>query len=730
MSSRLEGDGYSASRMRRLSLLLAVCLVSLVAACGGDDESGGPLDSALSYVPEGTPFVVAIDTDLEGDQYGSVQSILNQFPGGVNIEDLLRDQLASGVDGVSYEEDVKPLLGNPFVVSATDVTSFLDDSEDDDFVAAIQVKDGEALDRVIDATAPEQSSEVAGATVYEDDGSFFAVDEDMVVFAGSRELLEAALERAEAGDGLDPASFEEGLADLPDEGLARVYLDLQALIDQDPDTEAARKVDWVAALRTLGMTAVAKDDALELELNLRTEGEDLSDDSLPLAAGDEAPGVVRREGEFGFGLRDPSQLIGFFESAFQAIDPASYGDYETGKQAIAASYDIDLDEDVFDQMTGDLSVSVAVDGSFGARAEVADPGAFARTIDRVAKALPELGASLGVSAVRPAGRLYEAQLADGGRLAFGVSNEVFVVASTPARALAMAEAEPSQVDGAQGSFVMTADAERVALQVIDALGLAAGRGRPAGRRPVRPPARRAERLTRDEHRRHARLVQPDAGLAAHCAAQACSSGSGSIGSPPANQPPTQISKCRCGPEERPVLPTSPMRWPVRTRWPLATGIDPVAQVHEDVVVVLFLAVEDHVVAGAGGLVLDRFDHAAARRHHGRALVGGQVLALVAVALAARAEARVGAAPAEVTGEREDVVAEHQLRRAAGARAAAQAAPGDVQHVAALGQHPGLEAGEGDRVRCPRRARRGRAWPHACGRSRSERAVAPWPPDDR
>ena len=309
--------------MRRLSLLLAVCLVSLVAACGGDDESGGPLDSALSYVPEGTPFVVAIDTDLEGDQYGSVQSILNQFPGGVNIEDLLRDQLASGVDGVSYEEDVKPLLGNPFVVSATEVTSFLDDSEDDDFVAAIQVKDGEALDRVIDATAPEQSGEVAGATVYEDDGTFFAVDDDMVVFAGSRELLEAALERAEAGEGLDRARLRGGVWPTCRTRRSPAFTSTsKALIDQDPDTEAARKVDWVAALRTLGMTASAKDDAIELELNLRTDGEDLSDEILPLAAGDEAPGVVRREGEFGFGLRDPSQLIGFFESALQAIDPA------------------------------------------------------------------------------------------------------------------------------------------------------------------------------------------------------------------------------------------------------------------------------------------------------------------------------------------------------------------------------------------------------------------------
>lgn len=454
--------------MRRLIGILAACAVALAAGCGGDDGSAGPLDSALSYVPKGTPFVVAIDTDLGGDQYGSLQEILDRFPGDLRIDDLLRDQLEGGAEGVSYTKDVKPLLGNPFVVSATDVTSFVDDTEDDDFVAAVQVEDTEALDRILDKTKPEQRGEVAGATVYEDDGTTFAVEDDMVVFAGSRELLDSALERADGDDHFDAGAFEDGLDGLPEEALARVYLDLQALIARDPDTEAARKVEWVAALRTLGVTAAVDDDSVNFDFNLRTEGE-LSDDDLPLAAGDEAPGVIRRRGEIGFGLRDPSQVIAFFEAALQAVEPQSFGDYETGKRAISQQLGIDVDEDLFGQLSGDLSVSVAVDGSFGARGEVEDPQAFARTVDKVAEALPDLGASLGITDVRPAGQLYEARLADGGRFFFGVRNDVFVAASSAKRALELSTAAPEAVDGAEGSLVMAADAEQVTLALLEQL---------------------------------------------------------------------------------------------------------------------------------------------------------------------------------------------------------------------------------------------------------------------
>jgi hypothetical protein len=453
--------------MRFLASMAAILVCAVLAAgCNGDEGSGGALESSLAYVPSNTPFAVAIDTDVEGDQYQALDEVVGRFPSGDSLAGMLQGQIEQGADGVSYADDVRPLLGNPFVVSATDPASFLSDSEDDDFVASIQVSDTDALDGLIEKTGAREDGEVAGATVYQDEGTVFAVEDDMLVLGGTRELLESALERADGDDHLDEATFERGLEGLPGEALARIYVDVQALLEQEPGGDSARQVPWIAALRTLGMTASATGASVDVEFNLRTDAGELSDDDLPLAAGDEAARVVRVPGEVGFGLRDPSRLVAFFESAFQTLDPAGFGQYETGKRAVGQRFDVDVDEDLFGQLTGDLSVSAAVNGAFGARAEVSDPEALAGTVDRVARVLPQLGAGLGITDVARRGGLYEARLADGGRFAFGVRNDVFVAGSTPARAAAMASREPEDLSGASGSLVMSADAEQVALQVL------------------------------------------------------------------------------------------------------------------------------------------------------------------------------------------------------------------------------------------------------------------------
>jgi Protein of unknown function (DUF3352) len=449
--------------LRSLPVLLA-CLAALaVAGCGGNNSGSGGLGATLSYVPADTPFAISIDTDLEGEQWKSADAILNRFPGADVIKSLLKAQLAMGQEGVEFDKDIKPLLGNPAVISATDVTSFLSPSEESSFVAALEVKDTDKLDSLIEKTGAKEQGEVEGATVYQDEDTSFAVDDDVVVLAGSRELLDAALKRADGGDSLSEEDFDNGLDGLPDDALARVYVDVQGLLGQSEDAAAARKIEWVDALRTLGLTISARKDSIDVEFNLRTDADNLTDEDLPVASGDEAAQVVQRPGEIGVGLRDPGQLVAFFESALQAVDPDSYGQYEQAKRALSAKLDLDVEKDLIGQLTGNVSVSATIGGEFGVRAEVKDPDAFAKSVAKVADALPQFG--LGDKVTR-AGDLYTLHGSDGGTFVFGVVNGALVVATDASRARGVATAEPEAVEGASGSLVLRADAEGIARQVI------------------------------------------------------------------------------------------------------------------------------------------------------------------------------------------------------------------------------------------------------------------------
>jgi hypothetical protein len=465
--------------VRRLLAVLSVlaCLAAVpLAACGGDEEQTGPLASALSYLPKESPFAVVIDTNLDGDQYEAVDSLLGRFPiDAPSVKELLRDQLTGDGSQVDFEQDVEPILGNPFVVGATDVATLVRTDGTQDFVAAIQAKDKEALDNLIEKTGPREAGEIAGATKYEDGGSVFAVKDDTIIFAATDELLDQALERAEGDAHLEEDTFNAGLEGLPGSAAVRVFADLQALLDSNPNGEEARKVEWVGALRTMGMTASAREDELELEFKIRTDPEGLSDEDLPIAAGDETPPVLSREGEVGFGIRNPAQMVRFAEAFGQALDPSGFGDYAQAKQTLDARLDISIDDDLIGQLTGDLAASVAPDGGFGVRAEVEDPAALARTLAKVADVLPSFAEGAGFGSVtieKPDRRegLYTLAQADGDDIAFGVVDGVLVVSDDPEQAEELASEQPEAVDGAEGAVAMHSDAEQLANALLEDFG--------------------------------------------------------------------------------------------------------------------------------------------------------------------------------------------------------------------------------------------------------------------
>jgi Protein of unknown function (DUF3352) len=447
-----------------------------IAGCGGGDggSSGSPLESGLSFLPKDAPFVVAIDTDLEGSQYGNVSKLLDKLPLGGQIENQLKQQLESSSGDVSYEDDIKPLLGNPFVVGALDARSFAAEGDTDEFVGAIEATDGDKLADVLKKSGAKESGEQSGATLYEDDGDRFAIKGDTLVVAGSDQLLEAALTRADGDDHLTEADFDANLEGLPQDALLRTYFDVGGLLASDPDTRDALKVKWVKALRTFGLTASVSEQTIDVDFNLKTEG-DLSDEDLPIAPGSEAPGVIDEAGQINVGLRDLGQVLRFAENAAQAVDPASFGQYQQAKETLDRQLKISIDDDLIAQLSGDVSVNVSVDGSFGVRAELKDPAAFERTLAKVAPVLPSAaeGAGFGtVGLAKPNGGedFYALAQPDGDSVVFGVVDGVFVLANDPSRAGRLATEDPAKVQGLDGAVVLKADAGELVNQVLAAVG--------------------------------------------------------------------------------------------------------------------------------------------------------------------------------------------------------------------------------------------------------------------
>jgi len=460
-------------------ITLAVICAAALAGCGGDDGgSGSPLDNALGYLPEDAPLVVSFETDPEGDQVKAIQKIAERFPFSDQVTQSLEDRLSR--DDLDFETDIKPLLGNEFVVGAPDVRSLVDSgdegADDDQFVAAIEARDKDKLEDLIKRDDTKETGEQGGAKLYEDsDGDTFAIDDGVLVVAGSRELLDAALKQHDGDDKLTAEVFDEATADLPEDALWRQSTDVEQLIAADPDTKPAREIEWVSALRTLGLTVSFEEDRAKVDFRMATDPEGLTAEDLPIAGGPESPDVIASSDEIGLGVREPAQILAFAESAGQAVDPSGFGDYSAGKQAIEARLGVSIDDDIFAQLEDDVSLSFGLDGTFGLRSSVRDPQAFIATLDKLGRALPDIaessvGEPIGYARPKKGEDFYALATADGDSVVYGVVDGVFVLANDSERASRLAEDETEAVEGAEGSIAMSADAQQLVTQGVSRFG--------------------------------------------------------------------------------------------------------------------------------------------------------------------------------------------------------------------------------------------------------------------
>jgi hypothetical protein len=462
--------------MKRVIVIVAALTAALIAAGCGSTSSGGATGDALSFMPKDAPVVATVDTDPNGDQWKQVNKLLAKFPfaGQVKAQAKQGFNQSSKLD---FDKDVKPLLGNDLVFIVPTVQALR--ANNTPVVFALKAKDqGKASDFIKNDANKVSSFE--GTDIYKELGNtYLALKDGVLVFAQSAPDLQAALKRHGGSDHMTQADLDTRLAGLSGDALLKAGVNVEQVIAQSPDPSArqARKIPWVGALRTVGVSFAAKPDGFDEQFKATTEGS-LSPEQLPLASGSQSAPVVRRANDIGFGLRNLAQTIKFGEAAMQATDPKGYATYRQRKQRLGKVLGINLDRDVISQFQGDASLSVGLDGGFAVRSSLRDPAAFRATLKKAAPKLTKAakGEHVGVAVPSKPNGFSALATASGKKYVFAVIGDKFVLATDAARAGQFAAQSAAPVPGAKGSLVMAMDTRSIANQIAQKQGQSAAAG--------------------------------------------------------------------------------------------------------------------------------------------------------------------------------------------------------------------------------------------------------------
>ncbi|HEY5429373.1 MAG TPA: hypothetical protein VIK04_09675, partial [Solirubrobacteraceae bacterium] len=255
--------------------------------------------------------------------------------------------------GINYDEDVRPLLGNPIafgVVGTSNVTG----SHLPPFLAAWVTESATHLDALI-AKLPGLHTTGAfdGAKLYSVGSFAVAITGPTVILAQSAEVLDQALSRHAHGQGFTAADYAKATTGISSHGAVEMFGDLTGVLS-GPSAAAARQVPWVAALRGYGASVSASATGLSMQFHLDTTGRSLQTSELPMASGSASPGVAGNL-PIQAGLRDPATTIDFIVTALKQADRSAYAKLVRQEAAFKRRSGVDVST-LINLLTGNLNI--------------------------------------------------------------------------------------------------------------------------------------------------------------------------------------------------------------------------------------------------------------------------------------------------------------------------------------------------------------------------------------
>ena len=212
-----------------------------------------------------------MNTDFESDQITTFRTLLDKFPGS---DGLLRMALAElRQEDVDFEQDVKPALGPELDIVLLDLGQG-GEAPNPEVVALLQPDDPAKLDALLEKDTdgtPTVKEEVDGWTV----------------LAESQASIDRFKEMRSGGTLADSGRFADAMEGLPDDALARAYVNADAIVKSYQETGAplsAQAFDQLFpnGVPSVGGTVSAEEGGLRLQATGKTtQPTDTFEASLP-----------------------------------------------------------------------------------------------------------------------------------------------------------------------------------------------------------------------------------------------------------------------------------------------------------------------------------------------------------------------------------------------------------------------------------------------------------------
>ena len=374
--------------MRRPAAALVFVLAAAAFGGCGQSERAAP----ASLVPVGSIVYGEVVLDPKGDQQDAVKELAARFPGGDDLSEQIDKGLTESFreDGLDYEKDVKPWLGDEAVFFLSEASG-----EDAEGAVVIETDDGDAALKAFEkgskGKAKKRSYE--GTDVFVEQETAYAVVDDHAVIGTEKGVRETIDTSKEGADSIEDSERANEALDRLDDPLAAVYVDGRKLVGAVGGAQAellAPLLDAFDEPYVVGFSA--ESDAVVVESTLPRE---LTGFLLPFAFGSGTDALEQLPADAWLAAGQPeigktiAKLLDLVEQS-GAFGAQIEEGFKTATQ-------LDLREDVLSWM-GDLTLfsrgtSVA-DLEAGLAIQTSDPAASRRTLSAVRR-LVARGASDG-----------------------------------------------------------------------------------------------------------------------------------------------------------------------------------------------------------------------------------------------------------------------------------------------------------------------------------------------